>query len=198
MSRRRASTSCSPPSACACRSTRWPRSPSKPIPAPSTPGRFAAFRAGRRQSPVVGIQSFNERISRPSGASTAAPKHRRRRSAAHPLRGGQPRPDVRPARPEPGRSGSRSRHGLALAPQHLSCYHLTLEPNTAFAANPPTIPDPDACADMQEAIEARLAAPAMATTRPPPSPAPTGNAGTTSTTGPSATTSASAPAPTAS
>ncbi|MBS1227234.1 MAG: oxygen-independent coproporphyrinogen oxidase [Proteobacteria bacterium] len=46
---------------------------------------------------------------------------------------------------------------LAFAPPHLSCYQLTLEPNTAFAAAPPTLPDPDACADMQEAIEARLA-----------------------------------------
>ncbi len=46
---------------------------------------------------------------------------------------------------------------LAFSPPHLSCYQLTLEPNTAFAAAPPTLPDPDACADMQEAIEARLA-----------------------------------------
>ena len=46
---------------------------------------------------------------------------------------------------------------LAFAPAHLSCYQLTLEPNTAFAASPPVLPDPDACADMQDAIEARLA-----------------------------------------
>ena len=46
---------------------------------------------------------------------------------------------------------------LAFAPTHLSCYQLTLEPNTAFAAAPPTLPDPDSCADMQDAIEARLA-----------------------------------------
>ena len=46
---------------------------------------------------------------------------------------------------------------LAFAPRHLSCYQLTLEPNTAFAASPPTLPDPDSCADMQDAIEAKLA-----------------------------------------
>ncbi|MCB1841787.1 MAG: YggW family oxidoreductase, partial [Halioglobus sp.] len=40
---------------------------------------------------------------------------------------------------------------------HLSCYHLTLEPNTPFAHNPPALPDDDTAADMQEAIEARLA-----------------------------------------
>ncbi len=47
---------------------------------------------------------------------------------------------------------------LSFAPPHLSCYQLTLEPNTAFAAAPPILPDPDRCADMQDAIEARLAA----------------------------------------
>ena len=47
---------------------------------------------------------------------------------------------------------------LSFAPPHLSCYQLTLEPNTAFAATPPVLPDPDRCADMQDAIEARLAA----------------------------------------
>ena len=47
---------------------------------------------------------------------------------------------------------------LAFAPTHLSCYQLTIEPNTAFAASPPLLPDPDRCADMQEAIEERLAA----------------------------------------
>ena len=41
--------------------------------------------------------------------------------------------------------------------EHLSCYHLTLEPNTPFAHSPPVLPDDDTAADMQEAIEARLA-----------------------------------------
>ena len=46
---------------------------------------------------------------------------------------------------------------IALAPTHLSHYQLTLEPNTAFAANPPSLPDDDAAWTMQEACEARLA-----------------------------------------
>ena len=46
---------------------------------------------------------------------------------------------------------------LSFAPSHLSCYQLTLEPNTRFAAFPPELPENDLCADMQEAIEARLA-----------------------------------------
>jgi oxygen-independent coproporphyrinogen-3 oxidase len=47
---------------------------------------------------------------------------------------------------------------LRFTPPHLSCYQLTLEPNTRFAAFPPELPASDLCADMQEAIEARLAA----------------------------------------
>jgi len=46
---------------------------------------------------------------------------------------------------------------LGFSPSHLSCYQLTLEPNTRFAAFPPELPEGDLCADMQEAIEARLA-----------------------------------------
>jgi putative oxygen-independent coproporphyrinogen III oxidase len=46
---------------------------------------------------------------------------------------------------------------LALKPAHISHYQLTLEPNTAFAANPPPLPDDDHAWAMQEACEQRLA-----------------------------------------
>jgi oxygen-independent coproporphyrinogen-3 oxidase len=45
---------------------------------------------------------------------------------------------------------------LGFAPTHLSCYHLTLEPNTYFHRYPPQLPDDDTAADMHDAIEARL------------------------------------------
>jgi len=45
---------------------------------------------------------------------------------------------------------------LAFAPDHLSCYHLTVEPNTEFHARPPLLPDEDLAADMQQAVEERL------------------------------------------
>jgi len=45
---------------------------------------------------------------------------------------------------------------LQLAPQHLSFYHLTLEPNTPFHRTPPSLPDDDTSAAMQESIEALL------------------------------------------
>jgi len=47
---------------------------------------------------------------------------------------------------------------LSFAPQHLSCYHLTLEPNTLFHRNPPALPDDDVSSDMQQRIEELLAA----------------------------------------
>ena len=50
------------------------------------------------------------------------------------------------------------RTACRLGPAHLSCYHLTLEPNTAFYRQPPALPDDDASAAMQEGIEAELAA----------------------------------------
>ncbi len=46
---------------------------------------------------------------------------------------------------------------LAFSPQHLSCYHLTLEPNTRFYHQPPPLPDEDSSSDMQQAIETLLA-----------------------------------------
>ncbi|MEN1944610.1 radical SAM family heme chaperone HemW [Luteimonas sp. MJ293] len=48
---------------------------------------------------------------------------------------------------------------IALDPTHISHYQLTLEPNTLFAARPPSgIPDDDLAWSMQDACQARLAA----------------------------------------
>lgn len=47
---------------------------------------------------------------------------------------------------------------IALGPTHLSAYHLTLEPNTPFAAAPPVLPDDDTAADMQAQAEDLLGA----------------------------------------
>ncbi len=48
---------------------------------------------------------------------------------------------------------------LAIDPDHLSAYHLTLEPNTAFGHTPPAnLPDDDTAAAMQDQVEAMLTA----------------------------------------
>ncbi len=41
---------------------------------------------------------------------------------------------------------------LALAPPHISIYHLTIEPNTYFAKFPPVIPEDDTAYDMLDLI----------------------------------------------
>ena len=46
---------------------------------------------------------------------------------------------------------------LAVAPEHLSWYQLTLEPNTVFWSQPPPLPDADTAADIESAGHERLA-----------------------------------------
>jgi putative oxygen-independent coproporphyrinogen III oxidase len=51
---------------------------------------------------------------------------------------------------------------LALAPPHLSVYHLTIEPNTYFAKFPPALPEDDAAYAMLDRITERTAAQGLA------------------------------------
>jgi len=46
--------------------------------------------------------------------------------------------------------------GIRWQTPHLSAYQLTIEPNTVFYSKPPTLPEHDACADMQLAVEEAL------------------------------------------
>jgi oxygen-independent coproporphyrinogen-3 oxidase len=50
-----------------------------------------------------------------------------------------------------------ARTACQFSPAHLSFYHLTLEPNTQFHRTPPSLPDDDTSASMQEQIEKILA-----------------------------------------
>lgn len=50
-----------------------------------------------------------------------------------------------------------AKQAVSLNPDHLSFYHLTLEPNTPFYLTPPSLPDDDTSAEMQISIEALLA-----------------------------------------
>lgn len=47
---------------------------------------------------------------------------------------------------------------IGYGPGQISCYHLTLEPNTAFHHAPPPLPDDDTSAAMEEAIKTELTA----------------------------------------
>ena len=125
--------------------------------------KFAAFRAAGINRLSLGIQSFNPAHLKALGRIHDGEDARRaiEIATAHfdnfnlDLMYGLPGQTLEEAL-------SDVETALALAPTHLSCYQLTLEPNTAFAAAPPVLPDPDRCADMQEAIEDRLAAASFA------------------------------------
>ena len=60
----------------------------------------------------------------------------------------------------PGQSAASSLHDVELAIKaaaaHISFYHLTIEPNTLFAAQPPELPVEDVAWDMQQAGLERL------------------------------------------
>ncbi|MEO6985963.1 MAG: radical SAM family heme chaperone HemW [Paralcaligenes sp.] len=50
------------------------------------------------------------------------------------------------------------RRAISFNTEHLSLYHLTMEPNTVFAKFPPAVPDDDTAATMQELIAELTAA----------------------------------------
>ena len=120
--------------------------------------KFAAFRAAGVNRLSLGIQSFNPGHLKALGRIHDDDEARRAiEIAAHhfdnfnlDLMYGLPGQTLAEALAD-------VEAALAFAPPHLSCYQLTLEPNTAFYAAPPTLPEADRCADMQDAIEARLA-----------------------------------------
>jgi putative oxygen-independent coproporphyrinogen III oxidase len=61
----------------------------------------------------------------------------------------------------PGQDEAKARYdvdtAIALAPAHISYYQLTIEPNTLFYSQPPTLPEDDPIYDWQLANQARLA-----------------------------------------
>jgi oxygen-independent coproporphyrinogen-3 oxidase len=122
-------------------------------------GRFAAYREAGVNRLSLGIQSFNPKHLKALGRIHDADeaRHAIALAARHferfnlDLMYGLPQQTLAEAMTDIDTA-------LSFAPKHLSCYQLTLEPNTLFAAEPPTLPEGDLCADMQEAIEAWLAA----------------------------------------
>lgn len=68
--------------------------------------------------------------------------------------------DLMFALPEQGLAAARDdlERLIALEPTHISYYELTLEPNTAFYQQPPTLPDPDLADAIQQQGFALLAA----------------------------------------
>ena len=121
--------------------------------------KFAGFRAAGINRLSLGIQSFNDEHLKALGRIHGSAEARR----AAQLAGEHfERFNLDLMYGLPGQTHEQAltdiETALSFSPPHLSCYQLTLEPNTRFAAFPPELPEGDICADMQDAIEARLAA----------------------------------------
>jgi len=121
--------------------------------------KFAGFRAAGVNRLSLGIQSFNDDHLKALGRihGSAEAKRAAQLAGEHFERFNL---DLMYGLPNQTQAQALAdiETALSFAPPHLSCYQLTLEPNTHFAAFPPDLPEGDLCADMQEAIEARLAA----------------------------------------
>ncbi|MGQ0528294.1 MAG: radical SAM family heme chaperone HemW [Panacagrimonas sp.] len=121
---------------------------------------FAGYRAAGVTRMSIGVQSFDDAqlksLGRIHGRSEALQAFELARAAGF----DNLNLDLMFALPQQTRERALAdlQQAFDLAPEHLSWYHLTLEPNTEFAARPPPIPDADTAASMHDAGCAALAA----------------------------------------
>lgn len=122
-------------------------------------GRFAAYREAGVNRLSMGIQSFNDTHLQALGRIHSAAEAQRAIAIAQ-QHFDNFNLDLMYALPGQTLDEAMQdvKTALSFAPQHLSCYHLTLEPNTLFYHNPPSLPDDDASSDMQQHIEEMLGA----------------------------------------
>jgi putative oxygen-independent coproporphyrinogen III oxidase len=123
-------------------------------------GRFDGYLAAGVNRISFGVQSFDDdklkRLGRIHSANEAEAAVKSAQDAGY----ANINLDLMYALPQQTLDGALADvdRAVALQPTHISHYQLTLEPNTAFAANPPPLPDDDHAWAMQEACEGRLAA----------------------------------------
>jgi putative oxygen-independent coproporphyrinogen III oxidase len=121
--------------------------------------RFRAYRAAGVTRLSVGVQSFNDdhlrALGRVHDARQAIAAVEEAASAFETFN-----LDLMYALPGQGPEAFDAdlAQALALAPPHLSVYHLTIEPNTYFAKFPPVIPEDDVAYAMLDRITERTAA----------------------------------------
>lgn len=119
--------------------------------------KFAAFRAAGINRLSLGIQSFNDRHLAALGRIHDGDQARRAIELALQhfdninldLMYALPQQTLAEAQQD---IETAARYGTT----HLSAYHLTLEPNTAFHHAPPPLPDDDLAADMQDMVDHTL------------------------------------------
>jgi oxygen-independent coproporphyrinogen-3 oxidase len=143
---------------------RLPLQPEAEITIEANPGtaeaeKFKAFREAGVNRLSLGIQSFNDEKLKALGRIHDS---REARLAIDLALTHFARVNIDLMYALPQQSFAEAEHdidtAIASGASHLSAYHLTLEPNTPFHHTPPPLPDDDIAADMQEMIEAKLAA----------------------------------------
>ncbi len=122
-------------------------------------GRFAGYREAGVNRLSMGIQSFNDTHLQALGRIHSADEAQRAIEIAQ-QHFDNLNLDLMYALPKQTLNEALQdvQTALKFKPQHLSCYHLTLEPNTLFYRNPPSLPDNDTSSDMQQHIEGLLTA----------------------------------------
>ena len=122
-------------------------------------GRFDGYLAAGVNRISFGIQSFDDDKLKRLGRIHSATEAEAAVKSAQDAGFDNINLDLMYALPEQSLLGALADvdRAVALEPTHISHYQLTLEPNTAFAAHPPPLPDDDAAWAMQEACEVRLA-----------------------------------------
>lgn len=123
-------------------------------------GHFRGYRAAGVNRLSLGVQSFDDTALKALGRIHDADAARRAVATARAAGFDNLNIDLMFALPGQDMAAAAADidAALALAPEHISYYHLTLEPNTAFAAAPPLLPDADAGAEMLDQAAARLTA----------------------------------------
>ena len=120
--------------------------------------KFTGFRAAGVNRLSVGVQSFDDAKLAALGRVHGADEARRALASALEI---FPTVNVDVMYALPGQSLAEAvadvREAIASGAPHVSAYHLTLEPDTHFHRYPPELPEDDAAADMQVAIEGELA-----------------------------------------
>ena len=121
--------------------------------------RFAGFRAAGVNRLSLGVQSFDDAKLAVLGRVHDANEARRAAEEALAIFGNV---NLDLMYSLPGQSVDAARADLAAAlafrPPHLSFYQLTLEPNTLFHRYPPTLPDEDTAAAIEDVVTGTLAA----------------------------------------